>query len=225
MPTQNSDRAEQLCNDAGGSWIWDSQMCIGAQSQEDIAQEEQQNQQQQQQEQQQQQAATEAWQDLGWTGDAASSTGLENLLGQFFADPSSQMKFFSAYDPSKEQAATQQMQLGQQQAQEQARGSLWQQFEAGRQGKGGFGGGRRGMQAAISGIHKGLAQGREQAQLGLQQDISGLREGYRADVMGQIGSLLGTDVEAASNEQAACLQRGGRWANNLNNTGQPGCIG
>jgi hypothetical protein len=74
---------------------------------------------------------------------------------------------------------------------------MWKMFQQGRQGKSGFGGGQRAMQTAMSGIHKGLAQGREQAQLGLQQDISGLREGYRGDVMGMIGSLLGAGAEAA----------------------------
>lgn len=136
------------------------------------------------------------WQDLGWTGQAAGSTGLQDLLGDFFADPAAQMKFFEDYDPSKEQAATQQMQMEQEAAQQQAQSSMWQQFEAGRQGKGGFGGAGRARQAAMGGIHKGLAQGREQAQLGLQQDISGLREAYRGDVLGQVGSLLASGVEA-----------------------------
>jgi len=113
------------------------------------------------------------------------------------------MKFFEQYDPAGEQAATQQMQLGQQQAQEQARGSLWKQFEAGRQGPvgGGFGGTGRARQASMGGIHKGLAQGKEQAQLGLQEDIRGMHEKYRSDVMGQVGSLLAADVEAAKDQQ------------------------
>ena len=148
------------------------------------------------------------WQDLNWTGEAAGSEGLEDLLGQYFADPAGQMKFFEQYDPTKEQQATQQMQLGQQAAQHQAQGSMWKQFEAGRQGKGGFGGAGRARQAAMSGIHKGLAQGREKAQLGLQQDITGMHEAYKGDVMGQIGNLLAADVQGVSSGGAPTTRYG-----------------
>ena len=166
------------------------------------------------------------WQSLGWSGEAAGTTdepitGIEGLLGQFFTTPGEYTQYFEDYDPLGEQMATKQMQLGQQQAQHQAQGSMWKQFEAGRQGKGGFGGAGRARQAAMGGIHKGLAQGREQAQLGLQEDIRGMHEQYRGDVMGQIGQLFAGGAQAGEagscREQAlqVCKNQNPQWLNSV----------
>ena len=139
------------------------------------------------------------WQDLGWTGEAGQSTDLGSLLGQFFETPEEYTKYFEAYDPTGEQAARQSMMGQQAQAQEGARASLWKQFEQGRQGRGGgFGGRGRAMQTAMGGVFKGLEQQREAGQLGLQEDIRGMREGYRGDVMGMIGSLMAGGAEGVT---------------------------
>ena len=131
------------------------------------------------------------WQDLGWTGQAANTGNLAGLLGQFFQTPGEYTKYFEDYDPTGEQAARQSMMGQQAQAQEGARASLWKQFEQARQGRGGgFGGRGRARQTAMGGVFKGLEQQREAGQLGLQEDIRGMREGYRGDVMGMIGSLM-----------------------------------
>ena len=131
------------------------------------------------------------WQDMGWSGEAAGATDLSSLLEQFFQTPEDYTKYFDDYDATGEQAARQAMMGKQSQAQEQARGSLWKQFEQARQGRGGgFGGRGRAMKTAMGGVFKGLEQQREAGQLGLQEDIRGMREGYRDDVMGMIGSLV-----------------------------------
>ncbi len=139
------------------------------------------------------------WQDMGWSGEAAQSTDLSSLLGQFFKTPEDYTKYFEDYDATGEQAARQAMMGKQSQAQEQARGSLWKQFEQARQGRGGgFGGRGRAMKTAMGGVFKGLEQQREAGQLGLQEDIRGMREGYRDDVMGMIGSLVASGAEGVS---------------------------
>lgn len=153
------------------------------------------------------------WQDLGWTGDVAGSTGIQDLLGQFFTTPGEYTQYFEDYDPTKEQAATQQMRLGQQSAQEQARASLWKQFQQGRQTPGGFGGGQKNLQTSMSGIFKGLDQGREKAQLGLQSDINQYRSDYRTDVMGQIGQLFAGGAEVAPEPTDTSCPPGQHWSN------------
>jgi hypothetical protein len=52
------------------------------------------------------------WQDLGWTGEAGGEdiTGVEDLLGQFFEDPSQHAMYFEDYDPLQEELATELMQ-------------------------------------------------------------------------------------------------------------------
>ena len=138
------------------------------------------------------------WQDMGWSGQASESTDLSSLLGQFLKTPEDYTKYFEDYDATGEQAARQAMMGKQSQAQEQARGSLWKQFEQARQGRGGgFGGRGRAMKTAMGGVFKGLEQQREAGQLGLQEDIRGMREGYRDDVMGMIGSLMAGGADAA----------------------------